>query len=191
MSDIEIEIQVKVDNTGDLVKFLNKNAKFIKKEKQIDEYFTPSHRNFTVTRPINEWLRLRKTKNGNTITYKNWHHDKDGKSYHCDEYETGFEEIEPMNKIFTILNFKTIAIVNKSRRIWKFKNYEISLDKVKELGSFIEIEYKGKNKKVNPKKIANEMIDFLKKYNVGKVERNYQGYPFQLMFPKEAKHEKV
>ncbi len=191
MSDTEIEIQVKVDRTRNLVRFLNKNAKFIRKETQIDKYFTPHHRDFTKTRPVNEWLRLRKTINGNSITYKNWHYDKSGKSHHCDEYETSVEKVEAINKILGVLNFKTLVIVNKSRKIWKYKQYEISLDKIKGLGDFIEIEFKGKGKKVDPKKITDEMIDFLKSHNVGKVKRNYQGYPFMLMFPKEAKHEEV
>jgi adenylate cyclase class 2 len=191
MNNTEIEIQVKVDSTRNLVRFLNKKAKFLKEERQIDEYFSPSHRDFAKTRPVNEWLRLRKTRNGNSITYKNWHHDKNGKSHHCDEYETVIEKVESINKIFEVLNFKTLAIVNKTRKIWRYKQYEISLDKIKGLGNFVEIEYKGKEKKVNPKKITDEMIDFLKSHNVGKVKRNYQGYPFLLMFPKEARHEEV
>lgn len=191
MSDTEIEIQVKVDDTRNLVRFLNKNAKLIKKENQIDEYFSPSHRDFTKARPVKEWLRLRKTANGNSVTYKNWHHDKSGKSHHCDEYETKIGRTEPIKKIFTILNFKSLTTVDKSRRTWKHKNYEISLDKIQGLGSFVEIEYKGSAKTISPKKITNEMVEFLKKHNVGKVKRNYQGYPFQLMFPKETKHEEV
>jgi len=32
------------------------------------------------------------------------------------------------------------------------------------------------------------MIKFLKDINVGKIQRNYQGYPFLLLFPEEAKY---
>ncbi len=191
MSDTEIEIQVKVDNTKNLVRFLNKNARFIREENQIDEYFTPPHRDFTKVRPVNEWLRLRKTADNNSITYKNWHHDKDGKSHHCDEYETRINSVKQINKILSTLNFKSLTTVNKLRRIWRYKKYEISIDKIKGLGSFIEIEYKGKGRKVNPKKITSEMVEFLKEHNVGNVKRNYQGYPFQLMFPREVRHEEV
>ena len=191
MGDTEIEIQVKVDNTKSLARFLNKNARFIEEEKQADEYFTPPHRDFTKVRPVSEWLRLRKTTNSNSITYKNWHRDKTGKSHHCDEYETTIGNVKPINKILSTLNFNSLVIVNKSRRTWRYKNYEISLDKIKGLGDFVEIDYKGKRGRVNPRKITDEMIAFLKEHGVGKVKRNFQGYPFQLMFPKEIKHEEV
>jgi len=34
------------------------------------------------------------------------------------------------------------------------------------------------------------MIEFLKKHNCGRIERNYVGYPFKLLFPSKVKHEK-
>ncbi|KKR80863.1 MAG: hypothetical protein UU73_C0002G0153 [Candidatus Daviesbacteria bacterium GW2011_GWA1_41_61] len=42
------------------------------------------------------------------------------------------------------------------------ENTEIEIDKVKGLGDFVEIEYIGK-KEVDPKKTAQQMIQFLKK----------------------------
>ena len=53
----------------------------------------------------------------------------------------------------------------------------------------IEIEYIGKDNKVDPKKITEEMIEFLKKIDCGKITRNYVGYPFLLLFPEEVKYE--
>ncbi len=35
------------------------------------------------------------------------------------------------------------------------------------------------------------MIEFLKSHNIGKIERNYLGYPFQLLFPDEVEWEEV
>jgi predicted adenylyl cyclase CyaB len=71
MEDTEIEIQVKVARTKKLLEFLKEKGKFIGEFTQIDEYFTPKHRNFVRKRPIKEWLRLRKSDSGNFITYKN------------------------------------------------------------------------------------------------------------------------
>ena len=48
-----------------------------------------------------------------------------------------------LKKIFKVLGLEEIAYVDKIRRIYK---YEISLDIVKELGNFVEIEIKKYNK---------------------------------------------
>lgn len=188
MKDTEIEIQVKIEKNKPLADFLKKRAKLIGEKHQMDEYFTPAHRNFTDGRPIKEWLRLRNSNGKFSINYKNWHHGKDGKSHHCDEYETEIKNLNQHKKILKALNFKSLIEVDKTRQIWRYKDYKISLDSIEDLGSFIEIEYVGK-KKVNPKKTTNEMISFLKSLNCGKIQRNYLGYPFQLLFPSEVKHE--
>lgn len=186
-NNVEIEIQIKVQNTNNLLKFLKKNAKFISASKQIDTYFTPKHRNFTEPRPIKEWLRVRKSGSKHFITYKNWHFNK-GKSSYCDEYETVVENASQIKNIFKALDLRPIVVVNKTRKSWKYKHYEVSLDTVKNLGKFVEVEYVGRSSE-DPEKITKQMLEFIKKRKVGKVYRNFVGYPFQILFPKEVKFE--
>jgi len=188
MKDTEIEIKVKLQKIKPLIGFLKKHAKFIGEKHQVDEYFVPAHRDFTSIRPVKEWLRLRSSSGEYSINYKNWHHGKDGKSHHCDEYETKIESLNQLKKVLKVLDFKSLTKVDKTRNIWNYKNYQISIDTVKKLGDFVEIEYIGK-KKVSPKKATDEMVKFLKTLNCGKIERNYVGYIFQLLFPNEIKHE--
>src|SRR6185503_11658469 len=97
---IEIEIQVQIEKSAALKKFLKKNAKYIGTSRQIDSYYTPQHRNFIKVRPVKEWLRLRDSSGKFSINYKNWYYDKTGRSNYCDEYETPIENIEKMQKIF-------------------------------------------------------------------------------------------
>lgn len=189
MKNVEIEIQVNIEKSKPLVDFLEKNANFKKETHQLDEYFSPAHRNFVEVRPVKEWLRLRDSDGNYSINYKNWYFDEKGRSYHCDEYETEIEDLTPLRKILDVLNFKPLAKVDKIRKVWVYKDYEISIDTVKELGDFVEIEYIGKNENVNPKKTTEEMINFLKSIGCGKIKRNYVGYPFLLLFPEEAKYE--
>jgi len=189
MTDIEIEIQVNIENSKPLTEFLEKNAIFKSEKHQIDEYFSPAHRNFIGVRPVKEWLRLRDSGGKYSINYKNWYFDKEGKSHHCDEYETKIEDITQLGKILKVLNFKPMVKVNKLRKIWTYKDYELSIDSVKGLGDFVEIEYIGKDKKLDPKKVTEEMVNFLKSVGCGRIKRNYVGYPFQLLFPKEVKYE--
>jgi adenylate cyclase class 2 len=188
MNDIEIEIQVKIERTKPLLIFLRENGRFQGQKRQIDEYFSPPHRDFLAIRPTKEWLRLRSAERKCSINYKNWHYDDKGKSHYCDEYESGIEDIRKFKKILGALNFKSVVAVDKVRKIWTYKDYEIGIDSVRNLGDFIEIEYIGK-KKVDADKTTAEMISFLKKIGCGKIERNYVGYPFQLLFKDEVKFE--
>lgn len=188
-NNIEIEIQVNVENSKPLMEFLEKNAVFQKENHQIDDYFSPSHRDFIAIRPVGEWLRLRESGDKYSINYKNWHYDEEGKGHYCDEYETKIEDINQLRKILEVLDFKPLVRVDKIRKTWTYKDYEIAIDSVKELGDFVEIEYIGKDNQADPKKITDEMVEFLKTIDCGKIKRNYVGYPFQLLFPEEVKLE--
>ena len=191
MKSIEIEIQVQVEKIKPLEKFLKDNAKFVGEFHQIDEYFTPAHRNFIAQKPTDEWLRLRNANGKFYINYKNWHHGKDGKTNHCDEHETEVKEIDKMQYIFEAIDIKPLIIVDKTRLIYNHKKYEIALDKIKGLGNFVEIEYKGKAMGEDAARIAGEMVDFLKSLKLGKITRNYNGYPFMMLFPDEVKYENL
>jgi len=187
----EIEIQVNIEKGEPLLTFLAKEADFQAEKHQIDEYFTPAHRDFLSIRPVAEWLRLRNSDGNYSINYKNWHYDENGRSHYCDEYETKIESLEAAQKLFSSLNYRSLIVVDKTRKIWKYNDYEISLDSVKNLGDFVEIEYIGKNSSVIPEKVTGQMIKFLKDTGCGKISINYQGYPFLMLFPNEAKYEEI
>lgn len=189
MNDIEIEIQVRIGDKTKLEAFLKKKAQFVGEKYQKDEYFTPAHRDFLSADPVTEWLRLRQSDTGD-ITYKNWHYDGDGKSQYCDEYETSVGDIDQMRKIFTVLDIKPIVTVEKTRKAWRYNDYEIALDHVTGLGDFVEIEYKA-HAKADPKTKNDEMIAFLKQVGCGKIERDFAGYPFMLLYPDKVTFEEV
>lgn len=190
MSDREIEIQVKLNEAAPLKAFLKEKAKFVGKFRQVDEYYTPPHKDYRSERPIAEWLRLRESKT-NSITYKLWHYDDNGKSHHCDEYETDIDDIEQMRKIFKATGNVLMMTVDKRRQIWMYKDYEISLDTIAGLGDFVELEYKGKNQDVDPKEITDDMVALLKSIGLKNLKRNFLGYPFMLLFPDEYKEEPI
>lgn len=188
MKDKEIEIQVKIEKSEPLRDFLRKNAVFKSDHYQVDDYFSPSWRDFLKERPIREWLRIRDLGGRYFLTYKNWHFDENGKSHYCDEYETEIKDKDQMKKILIALGFRFIVRVEKQRQVWEYKDYKIALDSVKGLGDFVEIEYLG-NEEKDPAIITAEMIAFLKENNCGRIKRNYLGYPFMLLFPKEIEYE--
>lgn len=190
MQDIEIEIQVRVEDSAPLTGFLEKNGSFKSEKNQIDQYFSPAHRDFTAQRPVAEWLRLRDAEGKYSLNYKNWHVDQDGKSQYCDEYETAIESLDAAAKILRAMDFRLLTSVDKVRKTWNYKDYEVAVDKVKDLGDFVEVEYKGAAGDADPKLITEQMVAFLKEVGCGGIERNYVGYPFLLLFPDEAKWER-
>ncbi len=188
--NIEIEIQVNIEKNESLLTFLNNNAVFEFETHQIDEYFTQAHRDFTVIKPVAEWLRLRDSNGSYSFTYKNWHYEGE-KSFYCDEYETKIDDLDRLRKTLKALDFKLLITVDKTRKIWFYQDFEVAMDSVKGLGEFVEIEYKGEDKNPDPEKITERMIQFLKEIGCGKIMINNMGYPYLLLFPEEAKYKEV
>ena len=184
--NVEIEIQVQVEHPKKLRTFLKSHAQLIGRKRQVDEYFSPRLDDFLKSRPVNQWLRVRDADGSYSMNYKNWYYDKTGKSHYCDEFETKIENKESMKKLLLALNFKPIVVVHKTRTLWNYKNYEVTIDKVKGLGDFVEVEYIGKSTKNDARRVTDGMITFLKRIGCGTVHINYQGYPFMLLFPKET-----
>ena len=105
MKDKEIEIQTRIQNSKDLKSFLEKEANFISENRQVDEYFTPAHKDFTSIKPIEEWFRIRDEKGRFTINYKKWIYEK-GIGIYADEYETEIKDKQTARKIFIALDLK-------------------------------------------------------------------------------------
>lgn len=181
MKETEIELQARIEHLAPLLTFLEKEARFELETHQRDEYFTPPHRDFLAIRPVQEWLRIRDADGTYSFNYKKWYFDEEGRGLYADEYETKIENINMVRKILESMDFKPIVTVNKKRKIWKYEDYEISVDSVEGLGDFVEVEYYGARHHDDHKKIMDEMISFLKKLGCGTLEINHSGYPALLL----------
>ena len=191
MKQTEIELQAKIEHTAPLLAFLEREGKFQHEKHQVDEYFTPAHRDFLAKRPVEEWFRLRNAGGAYFINYKKWHFDSEGRGLYVDEFETKLENGHMARKILASLELKPVVIVEKVRKTWRYADYEICLDSVKGLGDFVEIEYMGGREASEHKAILDEMIAFLKKLGCGKIEINYSGYPALLLFGREGRFDIV
>lgn len=109
-------------------------------EIQRDTYYVPFHRNFLENDIISEWLRIRETNENCSINYKQWLPIGEKIQNHCNEYETIISDSIAMHKILEKLDFCRIVTVEKTRNSWVLDKTEISIDVVKGLGSFIELE---------------------------------------------------
>ncbi|MDD4188058.1 MAG: CYTH domain-containing protein [Bacilli bacterium] len=83
-----------------------------------------------------------RTKNEeSSLTYKKDHFENDGKWLYSDEYEIAIDSYEMGKKIIEILGLKRLLTINNLKKLYKFKEYEITLEKVEDLGLFLEVEY--------------------------------------------------
>ena len=139
--EIEIKLPItklqykKINNT------LSRIGKLIKFSQQEDIYFTPKLDSFLNVKFPYKWLSLRKRDSKAILNFKHWYPENTKYTTHCDEYETQIRDSNQLERILKALNFKKIVTVEKKRRVYNYqKKFEISLDIVKDLGYFVEVE---------------------------------------------------
>ncbi len=181
-NDTEIEIKIKLDE-GAFLKVrenVQNSAKFVKKVRQIDEYFTPAHRNFVEPRFPFEWLSIRKRGDKTILNYKHFVPENAEVHTHCDEFETEIKNPEGLKKIFSAINLKPLVTVDKERETYDYNGeFEIALDVVKDLGHFIEIEAMKEFGTVE--KAREKLFKLAKSLGVDTSNPDLRGYPFLMM----------
>lgn len=176
---IEIEVRFPLKNPDAVVRFLNANGEPVGETVQTDSYFTPQHRDFLGVEFPYEWLRLRETDKGCSITYKHFHPENTEKTDYCDEFETKIDDIVALRRIFDALDFKVLVVVEKRRSRWTFRNTDVAIDNVKGLGSFIELEALAGFE--DPKKDKDELYSVLRNLGAEVGEEEDRGYPYMLL----------
>ena len=169
---IENEVKYKISGFSSIKnKLLAIGFKFSKKLSQEDYYFSPPHKNFAGTKKY--YLRVRHDNKGESFEY---HVVKS--NIQTNETGVAIKDHKTIIKILKLLDFKLDCVVAKERLVYTRKHIEVSLDKIKNLGSFIEIEFCGKFNKEIKKEFA-EIGDFLQVKETDKVIG--VGYPDLLM----------
>ena len=134
-----IEMEIKIKLTKEEYEKLNKKmkliGKFLLQSNQQDIYYQTDY----FDGDIDKLLRLRLSGNKKVLTYKKYNNNM-----YCEEYEVEINNSNNLIKIFDSIGLKKIIEVKKERNIYSYQDkYEVSLDKVDNLGYFIEIEVKG------------------------------------------------
>jgi len=177
--NIEIEIKIEVEDLEAIKEKMPGFGKLIKSIRQIDDYYVPCHRDFFAQKPHPvEWLRIRTNPDKVVFEYdKSVGKGADGLQEYAKEYETEISRPEEFKKILGFLDFKKVITVDKKRQYWNCGKFEIALDDVKGLGSFMEVE--AKSNFDNPAKAREECISFLKNFGIEISEKDLikKGYP--------------
>ena len=183
--NIEIEIKFPLNNPKEVATFLGLNARKVSEGvHQKDAYYTPYHRDFMAVRYPYEWLRLRTTPNGSSITYKHFYPEDVAETDYCDEFETSVDDVSAMERIFSSLDFRHIVDVEKYRTTWMLEDVEIVIDDVASLGCYIELEATGAFR--DPREGKAYLHGVLRKMGADVGEQDCRGYPF-ILIEKEKK----
>ena len=133
---IEVEVKARIDSFEEMEKRLKDlGAVKTKDEFQEDIYFASPIVDFAKT---DEALRIRTTNNDTFITYKGPKLNEKAKTRK--EVEMTIESAAKASDIFTEIGFTPARTVRKSRRYYRYENFEISLDDVEGLPPYMEIE---------------------------------------------------
>ena len=189
MKHIEVEQKFHLLNHDQLRQRLQEeSAKRLGDQRQVDVYYNAPHRDFLADNSISEWLRIRNEDGAFSVTFKRFLPIHAPVKSHCDEFESTLSDGEAFQKLFEALDFKELVTVDKQREEWALDEVVVALDTVKDLGSFVEFEYKGESAQTVDE--AHDIIKACIKKLGAKLGDTHTGYPHQVMMKYKATQEK-
>lgn len=168
---IEIEVKASVEDPKKLERSLIEfGATPIGIETQSDTYYNAPYRDFGKT---DEALRIRVEDGRSVLTYKGPKMDKVSKTRK--EVETEINDIDGMGNILSSLGFIPVATVSKKRKSFRVGDFFISLDEVRNLGHFIEVEIGAKDSRNYQEKVES-IFKFMGKLGIARESSIRKSY---------------
>jgi len=158
---MEIEIKATFDDKEKLRKSLKSiGAKEEKIKHQIDEYYNHPSRD---TRETKEYIRLRYKHGENNGIFAHHINISDGVNK---EFEVPVDDIKTFKIMLKGLSFPLLGVIDKKRETFKFEEFIITIDEVKDIDNFVEIEVDGEESEIKEKKA--KCIELLEKIGLSK-----------------------
>ncbi len=170
--EIEIKLQIDENDYLRLVDILKRTTLFKGKKHQIDVYYSPEGESFYNNG--DRCLRVRTEEGKSIFSYKQIHAENTSMQF-IEEYESGIESPEMVDHILKALNYRSEIIIDKYRIEHRTDTgFVIALDKVVNLGFFIEIE--NHNEFDTLENRNRQLIEFIKQLELDVSQRNIEGY---------------
>jgi adenylate cyclase class 2 len=176
--NVEVEVQAVIKDPNKVEEKLKEVGEFIKSRRQIDKYYTPPQRDFFAKENPDEYLRIRYEDGKNQLNYSFLHFNDEGWLMSTDEYETLVEEPETVEQLFNKIGMIHKITVEKIRKYFKCGDFEVTIDQIKDLGDFMEVE--AKNDFGGVEKTRQACYDFLNSLGVEYEVQKEMGYPRML-----------
>lgn len=168
----EVEVKARVTNFEELKnKLVALGVSLSEPITQNDETFVDSNfGTYDQFQPGKNILRIRESNGKYIFTLK----QPRSNEMDCIERETVITDPQEFREALLLMGYKPAVEIHKVRIKAKYKDYEICLDDVKELGSFVEVEKITEDE--NADEVQNELFSFLESLGVSKESRETHGY---------------
>lgn len=180
----EIEIRHELFNEANVENFFMEKGIYPSKSvHQIDTYYDdPNDSFFKDPDHITTWVRIREENEKLLFTYKHWLPEGAKICTHCEEKEYPMNSKQEMPQYLENFGMGTsfipFIVTDKLRKSFMYKECEISIDKVKDLGNYIEIEYKGKN--INVDEVIKLLNQILVEIGAKVGPADHKGYAYHI-----------
>jgi adenylate cyclase class 2 len=175
----EVEVKVKIDSSDEVIKKLKAlGCQMSEVKTQTDMIFVPENITVLPTGPGVPVLRIREQEGKFILTMKI------SLTNGLDKRESETEILDPkaMEEIILSVGFKKMVTFSKQRRKTRYQNWEICVDEVPGLGSFMESEELTEDG--DSSVIQEKMFEFLK--TLGATEANRQSYGYDVIMWKQS-----
>jgi len=146
---IEVEVKARINDQKQAERsIIALGASPIGIETQADTYYSVPYRDFAKT---DEALRIRVQNNKYFFTYKGPKMDSISKTRK--EYEVEVNDADLLGNILSSMSFIPVATIVKKRKKYRLGDFIISLDEVRNLGDFMEVEVSIRDSKSHEEKL--------------------------------------
>ncbi len=175
---IEIEVKAMVEDPKQMERSLIElGATPIGIEIQADTYYNAPHKDFKKT---DEALRIRIQDGKAILTYKAPKIDAISKTR--TEIQTEIGDSDSMGNILSALGFSPVATISKKRKNFRLGDFSISLDEVRDLGNFMEIEIAARDSRYYQEKVE-RIFKFMEKLGKRRESTIRESY-LEMLFEK-------
>jgi len=175
----EVEIRVTLNQPEQALKKIKEKAEAKEKIKQKDDYFIPPNKDFFEEEPTRKYLRVRQEENQQQLGYHVCQFEDDGSLLYTEEYETKIGDAETVIQLLEQLGMRLKVTVNKQRYVFRYCGLELVVDRIKQLGCFLELEAKDISGTAQEKK--KRCWQLLETLNLDWDSAPEQGYPDMIL----------
>lgn len=169
---MEIELRARILDSALLEKKLNQLPGIVEKksnERQVDIYLMQES-----DKERRMVIRIRKNyeKDEAMLTFKG--KSSGDQDIAWQDYDTIIKDPDRLERLLVDNGYVYVCLIDKVRQSFNYKEFEINVDNIRDLGLFIEIEKQGNEEQVDS--IKEEIIELLKIFGVSKTEIITRGY---------------
>lgn len=138
MYEVEVKVPADVESVRDRLGSLDVTP--VRAVEQVDTYYGAPHRDFATT---DEALRLRRERPADgdpvtKLTYKGPLVEAESKTR--EEFESLVGDADEVERLLDRLGFEPAATVRKDRECYAVDGYTVTLDRVADVGDYVEVE---------------------------------------------------